>query len=263
MTFLDNYELWNNYQFRQEDGLTEDEISYWSMFHRWPLVIAVYLSMGQIPYKRSQSGKLLEAGKQPTDTDKINQLEDFKKRFVLAKRAAENGELVVEKIPDTRSMGHPYVEKLVPVGNFIKWARANYETNYKPLFDVALRLYKDPGHVASGDFKGKTTAEVKELITKKAEAELDAGCKCHHSQLAEFLTHIKRNNGSLQFKIPINKKGKKSIKIERWPIHVLEATKIAFRNKGVPIRTDRKDALRGRVLCDRHRDWAPPAKTVL
>lgn len=256
MKIYDNYELWNNYTFRQADGLTEDEIVYWSLFHRWPLVMAVYLSMGQIPYQKTLSGKMLEAGKRPIDPDKIVQLEDFENRLELAKRAAENGELVIEKIPDTRGMGHPYVEKLVPVRIFIRWARLNYNSTYKPLFDYAEQVYKSPEHTASGLLKGTATTKAKQKIQKKAEAELDAGCRCYNRELAYFLSNQKKPNGKPLFDIP-------DIVDERLFDHFNEAVSAAFKKKGIPLRNQPKkpdEPLRGKRFCGRpdHRPILKP-----
>lgn len=248
MKIYDNYELWNGYVFRQEDGLSEDEINYWSMFHRWPLIMAVYLSMGQIPFHRPPSGKLKEFGIRPTDPDKINQLEDFESRLNLAKRAAESGELVVEKIPDTRGMGHPYVEKLVPVSDFINWARKTYPINYEPLFQRVLSTYKSPKHTASGGQKGKQADKVKKKIQGMAEALLIAGCRCHNSELARFLC---KQNIKSDGKYVINLPG---IDDDCYEPHFLKATNDAFNKMGIPLRNKPKDPgdpKRGKKYCDR------------
>ncbi len=244
MKIFDNYELWTNYTFRREQGLSDDEIKYWSMFHRWPLVLAVYLSMGQIPFKRPHSGKMLEFGKRPTDPDKIIQLDDFEYRLDLAKRAVDNGELVVEKIPDTRGMGQPYVERLVPVRNFIQWAIKNYVTNYDPLFKSALSLYKSPEHTASGAQKGDKADKVKELITEKAIEVLDAGCQCHNTELARYLTKLKKRDKTPMFTLP-------GIIEDRYQDHFNEAVIVAFRAKGIPLKNEPKaeGEPRGKKYC--------------
>lgn len=241
MKIYDDYELWNNYSFRQEKGLSEDEIAYWSMFHRWPLIMAVYLSMGQIPYKKPLGGKMMEYGKRLDEPESI-QL-DFEERLGLAKRAVESGELVVEKIPDVRSMGHPYVERIVPVRNFILWAKENYKTNYDPLFNRALSLYKSPEHSAYGRRKGTPADAVKDLITARAIEELEAGCRCRSAELARYLMKLKNRNGTPVFTLP-------SIIEDRYKDHFSEAVIAAFKVKGIPLRNNAKsDVIRGKKLC--------------
>lgn len=245
MEIYDNYELWSEYTFRTEQELSVDEITYWSSFHRWPLVVAVYLSMGQIPYHKPPSRILKDVGKCPTDPDKVNQLEDFKNRLTLAKLAAESGELVIEKIPDTRSMGHPHVERLVPVGNFIKWARENYKTIYDPLFDNAMSIYKNPEHAAYGRRKGTPADAVKELITAKAIEELEAGCQCRSAELVRYMMKLKNRNGTPVFTLP-------SIIEDRYKDHFCGAVIAAFKAKDIPLRNNTKsDVSRGKKLCKR------------
>lgn len=245
MMIFDNYELWSHYTFRHEQGLTDEEIKYWSMFHRWPLVLAVYLSMGQIPYHRHPSGKMLEFGERPTDPEKIVQLEDFENRLEMAKRAVKSGELVTEKIPDTRSMGHPCVELLVPVGNFIKWARKNYKTNYDALFSHALSTYKNPEHSAYGRRKGTQADTVKDLITKKAIEELKAGCLCRSAELVRYFMKCKKRDGTPMFTLP-------GIFEDCYKEHFSAAVIAAFKAEGIPLRNKSNSSVsRSKKNCKR------------
>lgn len=250
----DNYELWSEYTFRTEQELSVGEIAYWSSFHRWPLVVAVYLSMGQIPFHRPPSGKLKEFGKRPTDPNQVNQLEDFENRLNLAKLAAESGELVIEKIPDTRGMGHPYVERLVPVGDFIHWARKTYPINYEPLFQRVLSTFKSPKHAASGGHKGKQADEVKKKITDIAIKVLEDGCRCHNPDLGHFLyiqniKDLKGSNSDDKFVIVLP-----GIDDNCYESHFKEAVNDAFDKMGIPLRNQPKTPgapKRGKRYCDR------------
>lgn len=247
----DNYELWEGYTFRQEEGLTEAEIEYWAQFHRWPLVMAVYLSMGQIPFKKSISGKLEKPDNWQPDPTKLAQLEDFENRLAKAMLAARTGELVIEKIPDTRGMGHPYVERLVPVKSYINWATSNYDANYTPLFDRVIETYQSPEHTVAGKQGNKAKEALLDRIKDHARYELDEGCRCQHNELAKYLRGLKRGD---KFAILEERKSRKG----KQPTHeiFLEAVTAVFEERDLPSRFEKKPPgqERGKKLCDRHRE---------
>jgi hypothetical protein len=226
----DDYDLWAGYYLDTEQKpLTEEDITYWSSFHRWPLVLAVYLSMGKIPYKLLDGAQMREYCCPPVDTDTVNQREELNKRLSLAKQAVDTGDLVVEKIPDTRVMGHHYVERLVPVRNFIKWARDNYTSNYDILFDRAMITYKSPEHIASGRKKGSSADEIKEKIKARAIEELKAGCLCRSAELSKYLSKLKNRDDTFTYILP-------SIINDRRLTHFTKAVIDAFKAQGVPLR---------------------------
>lgn len=252
MKLYDNYELWAEYTFRQEEGLSKDEIAYWAQFHRWPLVMAVFLSMGQIPYKKTLSGKLIESNKRPTDPAELSQLEDFENRLTKAKHAATTGELVIETIPDTRGLGHPYVERLVPVRNFISWAIRKYDSNYSPLFARVIESYQSPEHTAAGKQGAMAKRRLLDRIKEYADIELDGQCLCQHNELADYLRDLKRGDGKHAIlEVRKSREGKQpEIEIFR------EAVTECFKERGLPRSHEKKEPgeERGRKICDRHRD---------
>lgn len=252
MKQYDNYELWAGYTFRQEEGLIEAEIKYWSQFHRWPLVMAVYLSMGQIPYKKPIGGKLLESMKRPTDPAKLSQLEDFESRLNKAKKAAVTGELVIEKIPDMRGLGHPYVERLVPIRNFIEWAYNNYETNYDKLFKHVLESYQSPEHTAAGKQGAIAKRRLLDRIKEYADIELDGRCLCQHNELADYLRDLMRGDGKHAILEARKSREGKQPEIELFR----EAVTECFKERGLPRSHEKKGPgqERGRKMCGRHCD---------
>lgn len=138
-------------------------------------------------------------------------------------------------------------------------AEREFENTCPELSQKVLASYKSTPHSSAGKQKGKAVEAVKKLIQEEAERQLDAGCKCQHSELAEYLKHMKRGDGNYAFPIP-NNRNKPSIKESRWFDHVLEATTAAFRAKNIPLRNESKTEKRGRALCEAHRDWTiPPA----
>lgn len=241
------------------ENLDKEGIEYWARLSRWNLIAAIKLSMGFNPNSNSMlSGKLMV--KIPLGESENSK--EYAKRLEITLLACEDNKLIVQEVPVRHTgFGGLAIDYEVDVKLFIGWARNNFTSNYEPLFNMALELYNNPYkgmvHAESGGHKGNETVEIMDLVREYAETALDEGCKCHHSELAEYLQYMERGDHSLVFKIPVYR-NKPSIKLSRWPEHILKATVTAFRNKGIPLRTEAKTKPRGRALCKFHRGWAPP-----
>lgn len=251
------FEFWANFarslSFAQFRMLKEEDIRYWSRYMTWPLVKAIMLSMGVHPEPEDQECTNKTAAKTMS--------KDFLSRLALAKKAYDNDdELLI--IPKPRGIGFCkiFTEDIdVDTKSFIKWANEKFPDCPNDLFKETLAQYKSKYHQQSAKNKGTSAESVFTRVTEIAITELEAGCKCQHSELAVYLEHYKQGDGSAAFKVPKNTKtNQPSIIASQWPRHVLEATVIAFRQKNIPLRNEPKDEPRGRILCDRHRDWSPP-----
>ena len=232
------------------EALSENDIEYWARFRRWTVFNAIFLSMGRSP--RAQK-------KDVPDPEAANAFsKEFVDRLEAIKQAIADGELVPEQTPADSAIG--YVEDSeVDTKKFLLWAERKFENTCPELSQKVLASYKSTPHSSAGKQKGKKVDAVKKRIQVEAERQLDAGCKCQHSELAEYLKHMRRGDGSYAFPIPENR-NKPSIKDARWLDHVLEATTAAFRAKNIPLRNESKTEPRGRALCEAHRDWTiPPA----
>ena len=237
-------------------ALTDEDIELWALTKNWPIIDAIFLSLGLRPFTKIENFLPSENG--------TSSCEELINRISLVNEAIEKGKLLTEVTTNATFSEFQAYDRTVDVKVFIIWARANFkEVNCDLLFERAMEAeHKSNSHSISGTNKGKKAKSVKEKIQERAELELEVGCKCNHSQLAVYLLHLKRNGGSLEFPVPINKKGKFSIKPECWLTHVRAATLMAFISKGIPHRNAPKDEPRGRVLCDLHRSWTPPSNTT-
>lgn len=224
------------------ESLDQKCMAYWAGCSRWPLLAAIFLSMGLNPHARLKlSGKL-----SALPTPEEGHITEFFSRIKLAHAACEDGSLVADMVPAPRTgYGSPTVDREVDAKSFISWARKNFSYNCEEIFELALTSHKSTAHAESGSKKGKQADEVKKKITEMAIAELNSGCKCHHSELAEYLYKLRNANGEPAFKLP-------GIKETRWLDHFIEATTVAFREKGIPLRNEVKIEPRGRKLCARH-----------
>ena len=257
MKIQDNFEVWVQSPFTQcayLEDLDDKGIEYWSGYSRWPFLAAIYLSMGLNPdAKAKRSGKMKVS--EPTNAE-LERGKEFSDRIKIAYKACLQNKLIVDKIPGHNEVTGQFVDREVDVETFIIWARKSFSANCEALYEQTLKSYVRISHSKLGGNKGNKADDVKLLITKKALQELEADCKCQHSELAEYLEYMKRRDGSLVFINPTYK-NKPSIKPKRWPDHVMEATAVAFKEMGIPLLTETKTEPRGRALCERHRNWKP------
>jgi hypothetical protein len=218
--------------------LDEKGIAYWSLFSRWPLLVAIYLSMGLNPdAKESQAGKKNKTS--PTESERRRESEFFN-RVGIADEACRDEKLIVNKVPGYfKGDGGPTMDREVDIKTFITWARCNYQGNYEPLFEVVLSLYKSTSHAVSGSQKGKEADLVKDQITTMAIEELTAGCQCHNSELARFLMKQKL------FTLP-------GIDDACYEAHFRKAVNAAFKFLAIALRNEAKPGEpRGMKYCMR------------
>lgn len=246
--FTDTFSKITDFKVSCFKRLSENDISYWSRFQRWTVFKAIFLSMGHSP--RGEGGV--------ADPEAANAFSnEFVTRLEMIKQAIADGELVTEEAPADSAIG--YVSDLeIDAKSFLLWAEKNFNSTCPVLSQKVLSNYKSTAHSVAGKQKGKVVEEIKSKIQEEAERLLEEGCKCQHSELAQYLQHMRRGGGRLAFPIPENR-NKTRIKPERWFEHVLEATTAAFRTKQIPLRNEPKTEQRGRALCEAHRNWTPPA----
>jgi|GEM_PF-3774153 len=227
--------------------LSDDDIEFWSSYVQWPATQAIFLSLGCQPQSSSAS-----------NFDDIS--DQVMQRIRLIESALAEKKLSCIKVPRGKDATSYLEDSVVDVKEFILWARTSFTTTCDALFTKADDNYKSASHAKSGANKGKTKDDILDVVTQTALQELENDCKCQHSELAEYLYHMKRGNGLPAFPIPKSKKTKKeNIKKELWIGHILNATKKAFRDKTIPTRNEPKpDEPRGRQLCPLHKDWTIP-----
>ena len=230
------------------EDLDDAGIAFWAGSSRWPLLAAVYLSMGFNPHaKGKKSGKMLEL---PCPTEE--QANEFSNRIKLAQVASEDGSLIVDKVPYPNSgHGGPTVDREVDVKTFIEWAKENFDSNCEPLFDIALRSYSSSAHRKAGKLGSKPKRALLDKIIELANAELDGGCRCQHTELATYLRDLRRG-GSFVIK------EERLSRIGNQPTILVfrEAVQEAFDRRELPLRHEKKQPgqERGKYLCTRHRD---------
>ncbi len=247
--FADTYSKIIDFEMSSFELLSEEDILYWSRFKRWTMFKAIFLSMGRRP--KSEKTAVVDHKTAKTLG------KEFVTRLEMIKQAIADGELVTEQAPADSAIG--YVEDSeIDAKSFLLWAEKNFNSTCPVLSQKVLSNYKSTAHSVAGKQKGKVVEEIKSQIQEEAERQLEAGCKCQHSELAQYLQHMRRGGGRLAFPLPENR-NKTRIKPERWFEHVLEATTAAFRTKQIPLRNEPKTEQRGRALCEAHRNWTPPA----
>lgn len=239
------FDLWANDPYVPSlcfEVLSDVDTTYWASRNRWPLLAAIYLSMGLNPQAKPKlSGKLSEI---PTPDEK--QESEFFRRIRLAYNACEDKSLLddIVAVPD-KGFGGPAVDREVDTRIFIEWAREHFEGNCDTLFELALKSHKSTAHRKAGGNKGKQADDVKDDITANAIEELVAGCKCHNPELARFLMKLINTDGTPKFILP-------GIIKERYEDHFNIATIAAFKKMGIPLRNEPKNgAPRGKKYCSR------------
>ncbi len=248
------FDLWANDPYVPSlclEVLSDEDTRYWAAHNRWPLLSAIYLSMGFNPLaKQKQSGKLLEI--QFPDEKQVS---EFFRRIKSAHAACENKSLFDDIVAVTNNgFGGPAVDREVDSKIFIDWARENFESNCETLYEMALKSHKSTAHSKSGSSKGKQADEVKKQITEKAIKELEEGCLCHNPDLARFLCEqnikdIKKKNSDEKFVLVLP-----GIDDLCYEPHFLEATNAAFNEMGIPLRNKPKTPgapKRGKGCCNR------------
>lgn len=97
-----------------------------------------------------------------------------------------------------------------------------------------------------GRNKGKRKDKVLKEITKHAITELDAGCKCHNSELARYLMKLTNRDCTRMYILP-------SINENQYETHFRKATNIAFKSKGIRLRNEPETLgePRGKKYCER------------
>lgn len=245
--FADTYSNIIGFEMSSFELLSEEDILYWSRFKRWTVFKAVFLSMG----RRSSSEATAVV-----DQETAKSLgEEFVTRLEMIKQAIACGDLETELTQSDAA--NEYLEDYeVDAKAFLLWAEKRFNSTCPALSQKVIANYKSTAHSAAGKQKGKVVEEIKRQIQEEAERQLEAGCKCQHSELAQYLLHMKCGGGSLAFPIPVSR-NKTSIKPERWFEHVLEATTKAFKAKQIPLRNEPKTEPRGRALCEDHCNWTP------
>lgn len=244
MEITDSFVFWVNVPISSSlclEPLSKTDFEYWAGRKRWPLLSAIYLSLGYNPHARHKnSGKLLKI-KFPSK----EQVSDFRDRLIKVDEACKNGSLVYENVLEYNAEQGQIIKREVDSKTFIAWAMNNFSENCESLFEMTLKTYKSD-HSISGSQKGKKADEVKKLITEAAIIELDAGCKCHNSELARYLMKLKDKNGKPKYILP-------GIMEDRYEAHFLKAVNIAFKEKDIPLRNKSKSAetIRGKDLCKR------------